>query len=198
MVPLTITGLDRAAKVRRPGIFDGEELKTEVFSGENVSTTTAVIVGLILLIAAAAGLKAKGKSGATTENPKRKQPLTKHEAAMYNRLTQALPERVVLAQVSFGALLTARSKGARNRFDRKIADFVICDRAMQVIAVIELDDSSHRGKEDLDSERDRLLEGAGYRVIRYPRVPDVEKVKEDFASQATEAGASKLPRIRAV
>lgn len=92
------------------------------------------------------------------------------------------PRQVVGApQVSFGALLTARSKGARNRFDRKIADFVVCDKAMQVQVVIELDDSSHRGKEVRDAARDKLLQEAGYRVIRYPRIPDVEKVRSDFA-----------------
>ena len=110
---------------------------------------------------------------------------------MHNRLTQSLPDFVVLAQVSFGALLTAKTYAARNRFDRKIADFVICDKAFQVIAVVELDDASHKGKRAQDSDRDALLIQAGYRVLRYDNVPDIDKVKADFAPQPL--AALKLP-----
>lgn len=85
---------------------------------------------------------------------------------MYPRLLKALPDIVILAQVCFSALLTARKTGTRNRFDRKIADFVVCDKALQVLAVIELDDSSHRGKEGKDAARDKLLQDAGHRVTR--------------------------------
>ena len=57
----------------------------------------------------------------------------------------------------------------------------MCDRAFQVLAVIELDDKSHQGKETQDAERDAMLERAGYRVIRYANVPDVAQVQKDFA-----------------
>lgn len=91
------------------------------------------------------------------------------------------PDKLVFAQMSFGALLTARGRATRNRFDRKIADFVVCENALKVLAVIELDDNSHRWKEGRDAARDKLLKDAGYRVIRYPRIPNVEKVQADFA-----------------
>lgn len=141
-------------------------------------TTTVVLIVILVAIAAVIGNK---RQNTTMEKPrKRRFLLTKNESAMFNRLTEAAPEAVVLAQVSFGALITATSKGARNRFDRKIADFVICNRAHQVLAVIELDDSSHQGKEDRDASRDRLLTDAGYRVIRYAHIPDTAKVREDL------------------
>lgn len=98
---------------------------------------------------------------------------------MFNRLKQALPTTTVSAQVSFGALLAAKSRATRNRFDRKIADFVICDHAYQVLAVVELDDASHRSKTSADSARDLLLTQAGYRVLRYPNIPDIDRVKLD-------------------
>jgi very-short-patch-repair endonuclease len=87
---------------------------------------------------------------------------------------------VVLPQVSFGALLTARTRAARSSFSRKIADFVVCDRAFKVVAVIELGDKSRKGKSQEDSERDVLLMDAGYRVLRYQRVPDIDRVEADF------------------
>ncbi|MBD9403869.1 DUF2726 domain-containing protein [Acidovorax sp. ACV02] len=142
-----------------------------------------VLLGALVLIVVGAALVAAAnkKSAGTAERPKRKSLLTEREQAMYNRLVQALPERVVLAQVSFSALLTARAYAVRNTFDRKVADFVVCDAAFQVIAVVELDDSSHKGRAKEDSARDALLSDAGYRVIRYPRVPDIDRVKSDLA-----------------
>jgi very-short-patch-repair endonuclease len=86
--------------------------------------------------------------------------------------------------VSFSALITARSHATRNLFNRKIADFVICDRALQVVAVVELDDSSHKNKSEEDQQRDALLTAAGYRVIRYKSVPDIDRVRADFAPPA--------------
>lgn len=132
--------------------------------------------------ASSASADEEERSSPQEQPQKRKSPLTEREQAMHNRLTQALPGLVVLAQVSFGALLYAKSRGARNRFDRKIADFVVCNKAYQVLAVIELDDSSHRGKEEQDAARDEMLEKAGYRVIRYPNIPDIDAVQADFAA----------------
>ena len=96
----------------------------------------AVVIAAVLAVVAVAFAKKPAKGDA----PKKRRLLTEREQAMHNRLTQALPNAVILAQVSMGALLTARSRATRNRFDRKIVDFVVCDRAFQVVAVIELDD----------------------------------------------------------
>lgn len=117
----------------------------------------------------------------TKEIPTACEPLTKHEQAMFFRLQEALPNLVVLSQVSFGALLKARARATRNTFDRKRADFVICDRSLKVVAVIELDDSSHEGREKEDADRDALLTQAGYRVLRYKGVPSAERLQADFA-----------------
>lgn len=145
---------------------------------------------VIFLVLVVAGLMALGgdkkkeekkpEASFSGEKPKRRRLLTEREEAMHNRLTQALPNAIVLAQVSFGALLSATSRPVRNRFDRKIADFVICNRAFQVVVVIELDDASHRGKEEKDAARDAMLKEAGYRVLRYPNIPDIDKVRSDM------------------
>ena len=141
---------------------------------------------------------AKAKKGAvaakSSESPRRRQLLSEREQAMHNRLSQALPDLVVLAQVSFSALLTARAYATRNTFDRKTADFVVCDKAFQVLAVIELDDASHKGKADKDAARDAMLAGAGYRVLRYPNIPDIERVRSDFRPPEPAEPASE-PRL---
>ena len=137
-----------------------------------------VLVGIAFVVIAT--LKAKKPGRTSQEIPTKKALMTEQETAMYNRLKQSLPQHHVFTQVSFGALITAKSRPIRNLFDRKIADFVVCDSALQVVAAIELDDSSHKNKAASDKKRDELLTGAGYRVVRYKTIPDIDKVKADF------------------
>ena len=114
----------------------------------------------------------------------RKQLLTKREQAMFRALSQAFPEHAVLAQISFGALLDARSWATRNRFDRKIADFALCDKdTAKPLLLIELDDHTHWGKRGEDKIRDNMLRKAGYTVVRFDNVPNRQKLREQLARQ---------------
>lgn len=137
------------------------------------------------LIAAVAATRRGSK-----ESPSARKPLTNREQAMYFRLQSALPEYVVLAQVSFGALLKAKSFAARNTYDRKIADFVVCSKAFEVIAVIELDDASHNNKQAQDGKRDQLLQKAGYKTMRFKNVPDAADFQAAFAKVTAKDGAA--------
>ena len=115
---------------------------------------------------------------------------------MYFRLRESFPEHVVLAQVAFSALLETKNRAVRNRFDRKVADFVLCDKAFTVLAVIELDDSTHKGRELADRARQELLTGAGYRVLRYGAVPDAARLQADvFPPAAVKPAAEADGRI---
>lgn len=71
------------------------------------------------------------RRGGPQEIPRATWPLTRSEQSMYFRLQGALPDLIVLSQVSFGALLTARTWAARNTFNRKRADFVICEKSFK-------------------------------------------------------------------
>jgi very-short-patch-repair endonuclease len=141
------------------------------------------LVLLIVVIGVARGV-IKGK-GRTTETPRAKRPLTEREQAMYFRLVQAMPDHVVMPQVAFSALLDAKSIGARNTFDRKTADFVVCGKGFEVTAVIELDDSSHKGRSKVDAAREGLLTKAGYRVVRFNNVPNVEDARRAITKATT-------------
>ena len=103
-----------------------------------------------------------------------------NEQPTFLRLREALPEHIVLAQVAFSAFMTASGYATRNLFNRKVADFVVLDKQFNIVAIVELDDSSHKGKEDKDADRDALVAEAGFRVIRYKRTPDLEQVRADF------------------
>ncbi len=96
--------------------------------------------------------------------------LTENEKEFFARLVTALPECHVFPQVALGALLQTNVTGknafrARAAFSQKIADYVICDRDMKVLAVVELDDRTHSAGKD--ARRDAMLNQAGYRTIRW-------------------------------
>lgn len=82
--------------------------------------------------------------------------------------------------------MTAQGYATRNLFNRKIADFVVLDKQFNIVAIVELDDSSHKGKEDKDADRDSLIIEAGHRIIRYQRTPDIDQVKKDFGITSIE------------
>ncbi|BBB60819.1 hypothetical protein UNDKW_2546 [Undibacterium sp. KW1] len=106
------------------------------------------------------------------------------EQPMYGQLVKAFPDYVVLAQVSFSALLETNDQAVRNRYCRKYADFVICTKAFGAIAIVEYDDSSHNGREKEDAVREFFLLAAGYPVFRYRNIPDLQKLRQDITPEA--------------
>lgn len=136
-----------------------------------------ILVVAVVLAVAAAALKGAGRRKAPGDI-RAKKLLTDREQPMFHRLQQAFPNDIVLTQVSFSALLTAKDLPTRATFNRKVADFVLTTKAFEILAVIELDDSSHKGREAHDSKRDLLLERAGYRVLRFKSIPDVDAVQQ--------------------
>lgn len=141
-----------------------------------------VVAGLVVLSLFAATLKANAGTNNSQKRDLRAKPLlTEREQSMFFRLVKTFPDHVVLSQVSFSALLTSRQQATRNGFNRKFADFVLCTKAFTTLAVIELDDNSHNGKEEADFNRDEWLTSAGYRVLRYANIPDTDRLLMDFA-----------------
>jgi very-short-patch-repair endonuclease len=129
------------------------------------------------LAALAMAVLAKPKRRTATGDLSAKTPLTDREQSMYFRLLQALPEQVILAQVALSALLDTKDRPTRATFDRKVADFVICSKAFRVIAVVELDDASHRGRQANDASRDQMLTKAGIKTLRFKNIPDADDLR---------------------
>ncbi|MEY4882428.1 MAG: hypothetical protein RIS34_282 [Pseudomonadota bacterium] len=145
------------------------------------------VLGVLAVAAIAAGVVlAKLKQPEKTKKGTfaKRQIATANEQGMFWRLAECFkqPEFVVLAQVSFGALLSAKGGASRGSFSQKMADFVLLDKSFKVLAVIELDDSSHKGREKEDANRDAMLTEAGYRVLRYAKTPDRAKLLSDMAA----------------
>ena len=119
-----------------------------------------------------------------------KKPLSQPEQVLYFRLTKALPEYIVLAQVQLSRLLGVKRGNNfhawNNKINRMSADFVVCNKDSSVIAVIELDDASHaRGNRQVaDNKKDKALTSADIRIIRWQvkAMPDEATIKAAFLS----------------
>jgi len=115
---------------------------------------------------------------------KNKTLLSEREQGCYWRLVEHLsPDFIVLAQVGFSQILSTRGGTGEQNYAlygtmrQKVADFVVCRQDLSVVAVIELDDSSHRGKEEQDKKRDAAVRQAGLLSFRLPNTPGNEPVK---------------------
>jgi hypothetical protein len=103
----------------------------------------------------------------------RKALLTNNEIEFFHRLQRALPAYQVFPQISFAAFITDDGKLSRNskwslraKFDRKIVDYVICERGnLKIVALVELDDVTHSAS--ADRKRDALTKAAGYQTLRF-------------------------------
>ena len=104
--------------------------------------------------------------------------MTEYEKKLFVRLKAALPEYHVLSQVAFSALITSNDFKIRSKFNRKVTDFVLIDDDGDVIAIIELDDRSHLTKVEEDKFRDLMLTQAGYKVVRFTKLPTLKEIRK--------------------
>ena len=130
----------------------------------------AIMVLVLMAVVVAVLLRSGGRSTPIEPRP----VLTQAELAFYRKLVPVL-ERIggvdVFSQVSMGAIMeVSRSieqkerRAIRNRFDRKVVDFVVTDLSSNVLLLVELDDRTHDG--DRDSARDAMTRSAGYPTMR--------------------------------
>jgi very-short-patch-repair endonuclease len=108
--------------------------------------------------------------------------LSPPEQELYLKLVDALPDHIVLAQVAFSQMIRVEGGNDRENFRKrltarqKVADFVVCDRAFRVVAVVECDDSSHDAEKD--RKRDEIVKEAGAPTIRWraTKLPNREEI----------------------
>lgn len=143
---------------------------------------------IVVVVIAVWLLDKKKSSGKGTEEPagenqqkdyshsyQAKYLLTKNEWYEHKKLQKLAAERdlVVCPKVRLLDIIEPRKgeKDYRSLFYKvqaKHVDFLICDQAMHIKAVLELDDGSHTQKDrrSRDAFVDQILTGVGYKVIR--------------------------------
>jgi very-short-patch-repair endonuclease len=99
--------------------------------------------------------------------------MTQPEQVLYHRLTRALPDYLVLAQVQVSRVLGVKKDFNfhewNNRINRLSYDFIVCASDSTVIAAIELDDKTHEtdARIQTDAKKNKATEDAGIRLIRW-------------------------------
>ena len=115
--------------------------------------------------------------------------LTENEKEFLGRLEEAFPGHRIMVQVCMGALMAPAVRGGsadylsiRGRFAQKIVDFVVLDEALEVVALVELDDRTHRV--DKDAVRDAMTASAGYVTLRYHsrQKPEPQAIRSELAA----------------
>lgn len=161
-----------------------------------------IAIALIALALIAVAAKFRGPG---TLPVKARRLMTAREREVIAMIEAAVPHCRVHAQVAMGALLDCRPglsraerTAVRNRFDRKVVDFVLEDRSLgDVLALVELDDRTHSDAKD--RARDGITAAAGYRTVRLParRRPDAASVRAQIVAALSAAGdgfISTMPR----
>ena len=103
-----------------------------------------------------------------------------NEQLSYSRLQEILPNHIILAHVSFDALLTTKYSRTRHKYRNMVADFVILDEFYQIQAIVAVDDPMALRRSHTSEYQDSLLTMAGYRVIRYDDVPEYYQLRQDL------------------
>ena len=149
----------------------------------------AVIFGIVAL------LKKVKSNNSTTSNTwpvfAKKTLLNEKEQVIFNRLTEAFPDWIVLAQVALSQIVIVKSGKEngpyRNKIYKKVIDFVVCRPDTSIVAAFELDGNSHdslaRSKSDADKES--ALAGAGIKLVRINTkdLPNGTQLRAMFASE---------------
>lgn len=101
----------------------------------------AVIAGIAMILIAATVNKGGRQRNDRDRTPIKPRPiLTITEQPLFLKLRKALPEYIVLTQVALSAILSSCGQVTRNKLNRYRADFVVLNKELQVIAIIELED----------------------------------------------------------
>jgi hypothetical protein len=107
-----------------------------------------------------------------------RQLLSNREQSLYQDLTALYPDHKVFVQVALSQLIDVpedhpERTAIRNRFSQLVADFVLCRKDMGIVAVIELDDGSHRrlDRQYADARKTKALVDAGVKLVRIPAGP---------------------------
>lgn len=114
--------------------------------------------------------------------------LSEPEQTVFWNIHTAMPDHLVLAQVAMSSVVVVPTRqhmdyAWRAKIDRKSLDYLVCLKDGSAVVAIELDDSTHKGREQKDEDKDRALKAAGLPILRWhvSRIPSPEEIKRQVA-----------------
>lgn len=132
-----------------------------------IAATGLMLIILLTLVAGIYRYKLESSVQIPTRYARRR-PLNSHEQILYWRLADALPNHVVLAQVSMMRCVGVRGPNARVLALENI-DFVVCTKTMHIMAAIEITDENrplNEYRRKVQQIKEDALEAAGIRLIK--------------------------------
>lgn len=115
--------------------------------------------------------------------------LTEREQDFFWRLKEAVRDDLVIApQVVFGAFIKVKATAltdknhARHVVAHNRCDFLLCDKKLKPVALVEVDDSTHNSAKAKakDRRRDELMKAVGVSVLRYRSMPAAAQIRKDL------------------
>src|SRR5690606_28635252 len=158
----------------------------------------AFVLALVILLGAFVIVKLQSNKGAASKSsPPEVWPvyarrlMSPSEQVLYQRLVEALPSKIVLAQVQLSRIVEVKNVPKRIVWLNKIlplsVDFVICNPDTSVFAAIELDDPTHNRnrRQEADARKNKALASAGVRLIRWHvrDIPSIESIREQLGEE---------------
>jgi hypothetical protein len=126
--------------------------------------------------------------------------LSTHERTAYLTLARALPDHVVLAQVPLARFIRVPRRHSYSEWLNRVgylsADLVVCDKATQPLAVVEVHSSTDSPRSKERHERmARVLKAARIRCVVWMEgaIPTPEKAREQLFPQPQGAAAAPPP-----
>ncbi|MDR2091983.1 MAG: DUF2726 domain-containing protein [Azoarcus sp.] len=152
-------------------------------------TIISILLALTVVIAITAPTMLKGRAGMTDGKMpyKAKCVLTNAEQILFFRLTEALPNKIILAQTQMSSFLLVTESGkerqtALNKILQKSTDFLVCNKDFSVFAAIELQDKTHLRPDRIKSDNFKRisLAMAGVKLIEFhtKSMPTLEEITE--------------------
>ena len=112
------------------------------------------------------------------ESYKSKYILTANEYKFYKVLKAITADKnlIICPKIGLKDLFEVTNKNnymsAFGKIAQKHVDFTICDSSLHVLGAIELDDISHKEREESDRFKNELFKSAGIKLIRIKAYPD--------------------------
>ena len=127
--------------------------------------------------------------------------MTDNELEFFGRRVSALPDHYVFPQVAMMALLEPASRDKKEshsdrlRIAQQRADYVVCTKSCDLVAVIELDDRTHSTVND--QLRDSRLEQGGIRTVRFQSraKPTADAIRVAIVGAASIAATPQAPAV---
>ena len=147
-----------------------------------------VAFAVIVLVAAASWLSVRIRASRPANSYRLVKPLSDPEQSLYWRLREAMPNSVILAQVSVSRFVVPEShdvsarKALFNQISQKSVDFLVCLPDFTIIAAVELDDSTHQRMRD--ARRDAIFRSASVPLVRFNvrEIPGAEELRALFTN----------------